>query len=347
VTGSIISRLKASIRILSITLAVFSTVLVENARSWNDAGHMIVNLVAYDLIDAPLRQKAVDLLRQHPRFEQHFMSKMPEEIWSANDAKKNEWIFAFAANWPDLVRRASNVVTDDDVLKFNRPSWHYVDFPVFLNQTEEQHLTGTLHINLETEPPVGHDEPTMNVIQAIKNSSRIVADKSAPAADRALHLAWLCHVVGDAHQPLHSTALYTSKRFREGDQGGNLLHIGEKKSVHSYWDGRVLSSRDYAAIRQAAKTLGHNESFKKAGEAGAAVADPAAWISEDHEIARTKIYTDKVRQMVAAGESNADVNLPNITLSPEYDREAGEIVRQRIVMTGYRLAEVLKRVLDN
>jgi len=32
-------------------------------------------------------------------------------------------------------------------------------------------------------------------------------------------LTWLFHLIGDIHQPLHSTALFSTKLFPEGDRG--------------------------------------------------------------------------------------------------------------------------------
>ena len=34
---------------------------------------------------------------------------------------------------------------------------------------------------------------------------------------------FLLHLVGDIHQPLHSTSMYNST-FKKGDMGGNKIH---------------------------------------------------------------------------------------------------------------------------
>ena len=317
----------------------------EKAWGWNDAGHMVVDLVAYDLMDEALRRKAVELLRQHPRFEQHFLGRMPQDIWTANDDDKNRWIFAFAGNWPDLVRDRSDVVTEDDAAAFNRPSWHFVDFPVFLNAADETSLTIRIHINLSAEPPADRDSPVMNVMQAIKNSSRIVADRSTPTATRAIHLCWLCHLLGDSHQPLHTCALFTARRFPDGDSGGNLLFVGERKTLHSYWDGRVLDTHDFKVIRRTARSLASDEGLQAIGQSAAKVQEPIDWIAEGRELARTYVYTEQIRSTVASAEDKT--NLEILDLPKSYDQDAKQIAHRRVVMAGYRLADLLRRLLKD
>lgn len=316
---------------------------VERVWGWNDAGHMVVNLVAYDLLDENTRREAVELLRRHPRFEQHFLGAMPQSIWTADEAQKNAWIFAFAGNWPDLVRDRSIVVTDEDATKFNRPNWHFVDFPVFISPAEEQSLAGSLHANLESKPPAERDSPSMNVMQAIKNSLRIVSDRTESDEMRAVHLCWLCHLVGDAHQPLHTSALYSTRRFPEGDHGGNQIIVNGQKTLHSYWDGRVLDIRDFRVIRRTAREMAGESSLKTAGQTATKELDPANWIAEGREIVRTSVYTEQIRQAVAAAEDQP--NLPEFDLSADYDQEAGRVARRRVVVAGYRLAELIRESL--
>src|SRR5215475_322512 len=117
-----------------------TVVLSNRAVAWNSPGHEIVALIAYSKLDDATKAKAVQLLREHPRFKDHFKHFMPKEVSRHSEAEQNEWVFAQAATWPDLVRDAKTVVTRDDVTKYSRPWWHFVDFPVYLNAQEEQEL---------------------------------------------------------------------------------------------------------------------------------------------------------------------------------------------------------------
>lgn len=54
---------------------------------------------------------------------------------------------------------------------------------------------------------------------------------------RSFMIRFLLHIVGDVHQPLHSSALF-SPEFPDGDQGGNLFKITYKTydELHALWD---------------------------------------------------------------------------------------------------------------
>ena len=129
-------------------------------------------------------------------------------------------------------------------------------------------------VNLSRDVPADHDDPNMNIIQAIKNSSRIVADPKAVAELRSVHLCWLLHLVGDAHQPLHSSALFTSSRFPEGDHGGNYLNIEHDYKLHGFWDDQVSTEEPYDTVRRLAAEVGRNAELAAAGQQRAAALDP-------------------------------------------------------------------------
>jgi hypothetical protein len=54
---------------------------------------------------------------------------------------------------------------------------------------------------------------------------------------------YLLHLVGDIHQPLHSTMMYNNT-YKTGDLGGNLIHIltpnGTDMNLHAYFDSIAL-----------------------------------------------------------------------------------------------------------
>lgn len=78
-----------------------------------------------------------------------------------------------------------------------------------------------------------------NIIQATKLCVAVLNDDSADDEEKAKHLCWLFHLVGDLHQPMHTTALFTTERFSEGDRGGNETEITPGSNLHSFWDSRL------------------------------------------------------------------------------------------------------------
>src|SRR5437868_13444451 len=107
--------------------AVFMSLLNLSAMAWNAAGHMTIALIAYDQLNAATRTKAIELIREHPRFHDHFQRAMPKEVSSGNKQEQDEWLFAFASTWPDTVRESKFGVTRQDVSQFSRPWWHFID----------------------------------------------------------------------------------------------------------------------------------------------------------------------------------------------------------------------------
>ncbi len=313
------------------------------AVAWNPPGHMTVALVAYDQLDAATKDQAVKLLRAHPRFNDHFGFAQQRDAARASDAEKDQWLFAYAATWPDIVRSAAYGVTRDDVQQFNRPWWHFVDLPLYLNDAEQKKLAATVRVNLRRDPPSNPDDPDMNVIQAIKNSSRIVGDKTATPELRSVHLCWLLHLVGDAHQPLHSSALFTSRRYPGGDHGGNYLAFSHSYPLHAFWDDQISTEEPYQTVRSLATELSHNAELSAAARQAAASLDPGAWIDEGHELAKKYVYTPEVVAKIAAREGHT--HLGELNLSPQYAADAETVAERQAAIAGHRLAKLLEQLL--
>jgi S1/P1 Nuclease len=58
---------------------------------------------------------------------------------------------------------------------------------------------------------------------------------------KAIALAWLFHLVGDIHKPLHTAQLFTVD-YPQGDRGGNEICVrvtqaGQPMDLHRFWDG--------------------------------------------------------------------------------------------------------------
>src|SRR6187402_1356978 len=108
--------------------ALLSTLLVASgASAWNASGHMQVALIAYKKMSPRARAKAVDLLRNHPRFAQDFEAKKPDDVTGPEQEQK--WFFAHAATWSDIARKQR---------AFHRELWHYTNEPIFLSEADRE-----------------------------------------------------------------------------------------------------------------------------------------------------------------------------------------------------------------
>lgn len=332
------------LRIFSIAfVAVVASHFAGVALGWNSAGHTIIALIAYENMDSSLQAKSVDLIRAHPRFHEHFASLMPRDIQKADKREQDKWLFGHAATWPDLVRDSKGGVDRQDVKQFNRPWWHFIDEPVYLNDDERHQLEHEIHVNRRRDPPDERDDEFMNIVQALKNSTRIVRDSSEPKETRAVHLCWILHLVGDAHQPLHAVALFTTHRFRRGDHGGNYLSYQHGWDLHGFWDDQISNDEPYETLEVLAADLAHNRRLVEDAKRAATTLEVDQWIDESSELARRYAYTKEVLQKVAAREGHS--HLSPLDLPPTYRTDAENIAERRAMEAGYRLSAGIAKML--
>ena len=304
------------------TLRLFAYVLLAFAASptfaWNGLGHKVIADIAWQEISEERRARIVAILRRHPRFDDDFAKRMPA------DAVEDRWIFQQAATWPDLARS----LPGDSRKLYDQPTWHYVNFPLFISP--ERPLP---HVNLSLDYPRGVSKTKWNVGQAIVYCEAAVKSNAEPRV-KALAYCWLFHLVGDVHQPMHSTALFCD-RFPNGDRGGNSVPVVQGENLHSAWDNLLgRQDRPNDVKREVAELQGRSILWNVAR-----ATDVKAWIEESHELAKSFAYSPTILDAVAQpGE------LTKISLPPEYLRGAGEHARARIVAAGVRLATMLEAV---
>lgn len=217
--------------------------------------------------------------------------------------------FLRASTWPDQIKSQTT--------QYN--AWHFIDLPYVKDD--------------DVKPPTSNVD---NVVWAIAHAEKIVSDMSQSPARRAKYLSFLIHFIGDIHQPLHCTTLY-SKQFPEGDRGGNLYLIDSPiaKNLHQFWDEGLglfyspphLYAFKYNQVEAIAKkwmTQYPRTFFAKQ----LSVQSPEQWALESHHMATTFVYT-----------------LPmNTAPSQEYIQQGKIIVREQSVLAGDRIADVLNRI---
>jgi hypothetical protein len=115
-------------------------------------------------------------------------------------------------------------------------------------------------------------------------------------------MRYLIHILGDIHQPLHTSALFNDQ-FPDGDQGGNLFLIkfpenNNITNLHKLFDSgidklrndikRPLKSRDYDYLDEISITI--MEDFKKELMSEHIRSNFTDWINESHDISQEFIY---------------------------------------------------------
>jgi hypothetical protein len=162
----------------------------------------------------------------------------------------------------------------------------------------------------------------------------------ANAADtsKAVALAWLLHLVGDIHQPLHCSSRVTpDETLPHGDQGGNTFRLDDNRNLHGHWD-RILdeaiapdTGEDSIAYADRIADRIERTDRRAALSAPAASTDVLGWAQEGRHLAQTVVYSGVTRGSAP---------------SAAYDAEALKVSEGRIALAGYRLAALLNEALE-
>jgi len=292
---------------IRIYFAVVVAIAPANAFAWNAVGHKVIADIAWQELDEGQRAEIVRMLRRHPRFDADFARAMPAE-------DQDRWIFQHAATWTDQIRGNRD---------YDEPTWHYVNFPLFVG--------GERPVTFNRATTVAGHHAQWNVIQAVAHVQEVLASDKPPNS-KALAYCWLFHLVGDLHQPLHSTSLVCD-RFPNGDRGGNSIPLVQGRNLHSLWDNllgrqsRLLDvDREVAELK--ALTDGWDVDLSL---------DVPCWVEESHDLCKSFAYSPEITDAVQRpGE------LERIRLPESYLESAGEKARLRVVAAGLRLATILK-----
>lgn len=309
-------------------------VAASPAHAWNARGHMTVAAVAWSQMTPAAQTRATALLQLNPQYAS----------WTAGvaAAQRDQVAFVKAATWPDELRnfvcsptrpapcyRDDGYTPPDAGADLNigyadmrlRKYWHFEDLAFSMDGTP-------------VEEPLGFNAETQIIAfeAALENGS--VSDEA-----KSYDLAWLLHLVGDVHQPLHAISRF-SAATPHGDAGGNDVKIclpnvavcdaSHAKALHSFWDSAIGTSPDPLSAITMAGTLPQ-------GVFSVAVLDaaPGTWVSESFELARLVGYAAPI------GPGKGPYRL-----STAYQVMAGSVAEQRIALAGARLARVLNSRLN-
>ena len=191
----------------------------------------------------------------------------------------------------------------------------------------------------------------MNILTAMAENESVVKNEN-DAERKAIALAWLFHLVGDIHQPLHTTQLFTVE-YPKGDRGGNEICVrvtqaGQPMDLHRFWDGVITSSSNLTRLRNDATEMRNRQDFSRSQLTELASTDFESWAKESFEIA-TKIAYQNGGLIGSPRGGNKDCT--TVAAAPVlpvgYVVNARRIADRRMILAGYRLADLLTRVTQN
>ena len=309
-------------RLLAALTALLAALSSVGALAWSMGGHRVTGVIAArDLAtNAPRVAEAIaTIMTAHPAAES-FDARMRE----AGDDRtaQLERLFAEIAQWPDEIRRGP-------FKHLHRGTWHTIEIPYMVAGFEPA-----------TEP----ETTAENILWALRENTRIAADPAASAADRAVALCWVFHLVGDMQQPLHAISLFSAE-FPSGDRFGSLFWVrppagDDAVSLHYFWDSAIQRSQNTSEVERTAAHLmaAHPrnalEELLERPYRGAAAFE--GWTrDESHRLAVTTGYRDG--RLAGAADRKAAPHLGD-----DYAADARSLAARRMALAGYRLANVLR-----
>ena len=300
--------------------------------AWGPIGHMAVAYIAYQNLTPETRIRVRDLLKLNPDYA-NWEKQIPSGI-SADD--HDRMIFMIASTWADDIKTEAQY-SDDGTDGGNTPggasSSRNIGYSDLLRH-RYWHFVNTAFSPDQTPLP---ELPTPNAQTQIL-AFRAVLASSQPDELKSYDLVWLVHLVGDVHQPLHAVTRVT-KSHLTGDAGGNVVKLfGDADStLHSYWDDLPGSDckfcNDKIPCVNRAIVLGN--AYQSISSKSRSL-DPAAWIRESFDEARTKVYRDPI--------GTEDQPYTIVPGSP-YETQAQKLAIKRVALAGARLAQVLNAEL--
>lgn len=198
-----------------------------------------------------------------------------------------------ACNWPDAVR-------EEEAWKWSA-RLHYVDLP-----------RGAAAYSQPRDCP-----DRLCAAEAIKTYAKELANPAAGRRQRSRALAWLCHLVGDLHQPLH-----VGRRRDRGGNGVTVVFFGEPTNLHSVWDSGLIDREKLSFSEWAEFLLPVSEEEVERLQA----TSPLDWAME------SKALREAVYDIGTGG------------LSWDYRYRSLPIVERRLREAGVRLAGLLNSV---
>jgi hypothetical protein len=304
----------------SCSIAAILFAMLVPAFAWDEAGHKITAYIAWQQMTPEVRERVLHLLRSAPEDAQLSTFYMPYGSRS-EEARKREF-FMIAATWADIIKDRDFPVRNE---KYNHSNWHYHDTLWMEKNGKVIYL-----------PDTGEGGQLM---LKLADFDKVIRGPSSDA-DKAIAVAWLEHLIGDLHQPLHTTGHALGADDKKGDQGGNLFSLTpkgarEKMNLHFFWDtiiGQNIPNKsdlcEYDYLEPIAQDIMKAFPFSSV-ESRLARDKYDVWEKESVDIATTEVYKGVKRY-----------ELP----SDGYKKKALRIGEERMALGGYRLGELFNEV---
>ncbi len=284
--------------------------------AWNAPIHMAAVELALEQLPSQQRWAINDVaynlvVEQESDRRLYLMRNFPETSWLAQislipDMDRNvlldDFYAAYGLEVPQVLARER---------ARNTAHWHYINTP-FVN-------TGS-----DSQCPV--DDP-VNLVSVLPLLIQSYGEADS-GLEKAVLLAFIAHLVVDAHQPLHAVSR-VDENCRH-DRGGNDFCVSSRsvtqrcqQNLHELWDGALglFAAEDRVA------SMARRLNLREPNQMLARVTDPRVWVDEARDLALVVYALSENRRP-----------------DPIYIQEGQAIAAERLILAGHRLANILRSI---
>jgi len=320
------------LKLRQLTAVALCLVLFSSTSSaWFNVGHMAVAYVAYQQLTAEKKLLVGKLLKKNPYYNKQWKALIPA---GTPADQRDLMLFMIAATWPDQIKeKGSAYQNDGDTPPTDGSAWTNTGYKD-LKQHKYWHFIDTPFTQDNTAPLAAIPSPNAETQIAVFRQT-LISGKSDPL--KSYDLVWLLHLVGDVHQPLHSTTRIGAGE-PDGDHGGNGVKVdatavgNTNKKLHLLWDSLPGDTTDPSAALTAA--IAYGKSLAPADPVLAKKMDAADWINESFAIAETSVYASPI----GTGDGP-------FTITQAYMDNAKKIAAERVALAGQRMANLINNEL--
>jgi hypothetical protein len=306
-TAKMMEMRMSHIGYLALLILAFLIGAAPRCWAWGDEGHMIAAAVAERFLEPNVRDQVNALL-------------------SGDDDTLTAGDFSSRATWADKYRDSDRNTTKQRYEATRQ--WHFVDMEITGPDIDAACFN---HPAIPPQTVASKGPKDDCVVDKITQFKAELSSPTTSGGEKLLALKFILHFVGDVHQPLHAAD--------DHDEGGNekfvlFAHRTTCMPLHSYWD-TTLVQRLGRNFDQVGASLANEFASKRNTWIGG---QPSDWARESFSLAKDVAY--KLPPTVPNERGR-----PCFELTPQYDDQALETVREQLAKAGIRLATTLNQAL--
>lgn len=310
-------------------ILLFASILLLTSfpvAAWDEVGHKITAYIAWQRMTPATRERVIKILREAPEDSQlatFYASNGYVGAGVRGEESRHRAFFMMSAYWADIVRDREFPVRQR---KYHHSNWHYSDRFWTLRDGKIEYLPAP-------------DDGGLGLAKVIEFDK--VISSSAPDAEKAIAIAWLEHLIGDLHQPLHTSARVTGTEPK-GDQGGNLFSLTPKgtprdkqENLHWFWDSivmRNIPNSENGCEAEYIDPLAEKFMKKHPYEKMRARLLPGRyeeWVTESLKLAQEDVFSPDLKRW----------EMP----STDYKKKALKIAEEQLALAGYRMGDLFNQ----